>query len=115
MLRFLVLGLFVSVFLSFPSVRADDELTEQEILEAVERALDGQLRDTEVRAAGDSDSEEFDCEGNPECENCFANCESEEGCAMLCALLFGQEDEEKRGRERKRGWWWRPRQSFYPR
>ncbi|WAR15905.1 hypothetical protein MAR_030499 [Mya arenaria] len=74
----------------------ENELTEQEIIEAVERALDGQLRDTEVRAAGDSDSEEFDCEGNPECENCFANCENEENCAMLCALLFRQEDEDKR-------------------
>ncbi|WAR15904.1 hypothetical protein MAR_030498 [Mya arenaria] len=112
MLRFLLLGLVVSVFLSFPSVRADDELTEQEVLEAVERALDGQLRDTEVRGAGDSDSEEFDCEGNPECENCFANCESEEDCAVLCAVLFGQNNEDKRGSVMTRGWIRRVRNPF---
>ncbi|WAR16426.1 hypothetical protein MAR_031020 [Mya arenaria] len=49
MLRFLLVGLFVAVFVSIPSVRTDDELTEQEVLEAVERALDGQLKDREVR------------------------------------------------------------------
>ncbi|XP_052765550.1 uncharacterized protein LOC128206882 [Mya arenaria] len=106
MLRFLLVGLFVAVFVSIPSVRTDDELTEQEVLEAVERALDGQLKDREVQTTDASNIEELVCEGNQECMDCFAVCNGDEECAINCVLRIGQDDEDKQGSERKR-WFWR--------
>ncbi|WAR25843.1 hypothetical protein MAR_011547 [Mya arenaria] len=114
MLRFVIVGLFVAVFVSLPSVRTDDELTKQEVLEAVERALDGQLKDTDVQPTGDSEIEEF-CDGNQKCKQCFATCDGDEQCAINCVLRIRRDDKDKQGSERKRWWGWRTlRRSITP-
>ncbi|XP_052812302.1 uncharacterized protein LOC128241894 [Mya arenaria] len=99
MLRFLLLGLIVAVFVSLPSIRTDDALTDQEILEADERPLAGQLKDREVQTTGNS---EIDCDGNQECRECFAECDGDEKCAMDCVLHIGLDSDDKQGSERMR-------------
>ncbi|WAQ96312.1 hypothetical protein MAR_029002, partial [Mya arenaria] len=99
MLRFLLVGLFVTVFVSLPSVRTDDELTEKELLKAVERALDGQIKDREVRTTDASDVEELVCQGNQDCKDCFAVCDDDEQCAINCVLRIGQDGEDKQDKQ----------------
>ncbi|XP_052782348.1 uncharacterized protein LOC128218711 [Mya arenaria] len=102
MLRFLLLGLCVSVFVLLPSVKADDELTDQKILEAVERALDRQLKDREVQQTDDTDSNTVDCGGEVEC--CFHQCDGDLNCSLNC-ILKDDEDNQESKKETRRRWW----------